>query len=137
MSTSFMVILHPTEVCYWITQEPSISKLVSHPLSSFSDVSIFSNFVVWTSAASNKHYLVALASLMVVLSLAFQPLAAALLVVKDTWLPEPGTLLTFIIIMYTPTDHRPTIIDVTLKNLAALGLNQNLQFNDLTCGFCL
>ncbi|KAF8067656.1 hypothetical protein FPV67DRAFT_1581278 [Lyophyllum atratum] len=69
------------------------------------------NFVVWTNAAYNKHYLVALASLMVVLSLAFQPLAAALLVVKDTWLPEP---------------------DITLNNLAAIGLNQDLQFNDLT-----
>lgn len=69
------------------------------------------NFIVWTSAAYNRHYLVALASLMVVLSLAFQPLAAALLVVKDTWLPEP---------------------DVTLNNLAAIGLNQGLQFNDLT-----
>ncbi|RDB16062.1 hypothetical protein Hypma_003454 [Hypsizygus marmoreus] len=69
------------------------------------------NFIVWTSAASNKHYLVALASLMVVLSLAFQPLAAALLVVKDTWWQEP---------------------DVTLSTLGALGLNQNLQFNELT-----
>ncbi|KAG5637195.1 hypothetical protein H0H81_005408 [Sphagnurus paluster] len=69
------------------------------------------NFVVWTNAARNKHYLVALASLMVVLSLAFQPLAAALLVVKDTWWRAP---------------------DVTLNNLGALGLNQDLQFNDLT-----
>ncbi|KAF9459137.1 hypothetical protein BDZ94DRAFT_1060738 [Collybia nuda] len=69
------------------------------------------NFVVWTNAASNKHYLVALASLMVILSLAFQPLAAALLVVKDTWWQEP---------------------DVTLKSLQAIGLNQNLQFDDLS-----
>ncbi|GLB39261.1 hypothetical protein LshimejAT787_0604230 [Lyophyllum shimeji] len=69
------------------------------------------NFIVWTSAAYNKHYLVALASLMVVLSLSFQPLAAALLVVKDTWLQVP---------------------DVTLNNLAAIGLNQGGQFNDLT-----
>ena len=33
---------------------------------------------------------------MVLLSLAFQPLAAALLVVKDTWLQEPGVFLQFI-----------------------------------------
>ncbi|KAF8962330.1 hypothetical protein BDZ97DRAFT_1122718 [Flammula alnicola] len=69
------------------------------------------NFFVWTRAASNRHYLVALASLMVILTLSFQPLAAALLIVKDTWTQLP---------------------DVTMKNLAAIGLNQNLQFNDLT-----
>ncbi|TFK41506.1 hypothetical protein BDQ12DRAFT_570247, partial [Crucibulum laeve] len=69
------------------------------------------NFVVWTRAASNKHYLVALASLMVLLSLSFQPLAAALLVVRDTWRQEP---------------------DVTMNSLAAIGLNQNAQFSDLT-----
>lgn len=49
---------------------------------------------------------------MVLLSLSFQPLAAALLVVRDTWLAVP---------------------DVTLKTLQAVGLNQNLQFNDLSC----
>ena len=54
-----------------------------------------SNFIVWTNAASNKHYLVALASLMVLLSFAFQPLAAALLVVKDTYWQEPGMLRVF------------------------------------------
>lgn len=53
---------------------------------------MYSNFFVWTRAYNNKHYLVALASLMVVLSLAFQPLASALLVVKDTWWIEPGEL---------------------------------------------
>ncbi|KDR73211.1 hypothetical protein GALMADRAFT_72477, partial [Galerina marginata CBS 339.88] len=75
------------------------------------DYTRHNNFLVWTHAASNRHYLVALASLMVILSLSFQPLAAALLVVKDTWMQAP---------------------DITLKNLAAIGLNQNLQFNDLT-----
>ncbi|KDR73215.1 hypothetical protein GALMADRAFT_142353 [Galerina marginata CBS 339.88] len=75
------------------------------------DYTRHNNFLVWTHAASNRHYLVALASLMVILSLSFQPLAAALLVVKDTWMQAP---------------------DITLKNLAAIGLNQNLQFSDLT-----
>ncbi|KAG6888940.1 hypothetical protein C0995_004795 [Termitomyces sp. Mi166 len=69
------------------------------------------NFIVWTSAASNRHYLVALTSLMVLLSLLFQPLSAALLTVKDTWLPLP---------------------DLTLNNLGAIGLNQDPQFRDLT-----
>ncbi|TFK67568.1 hypothetical protein BDN72DRAFT_90461 [Pluteus cervinus] len=69
------------------------------------------NFLVWTTATSNKHYLVAIASLMVVLSLSFQPLAAALLVVRDTYWQEP---------------------DVIMNSLAAVGLNQNLQFTDLT-----
>ncbi|KAF8880015.1 hypothetical protein BD779DRAFT_1550009 [Infundibulicybe gibba] len=69
------------------------------------------NFVVWTRAASNKHYLVALASLMVVLSLSFQPLAAALLAVRDTYIQEP---------------------DVTLNSLKAISLNPNVQVTDLT-----
>ncbi|KAF9444645.1 hypothetical protein P691DRAFT_836023 [Macrolepiota fuliginosa MF-IS2] len=75
------------------------------------DYTRHNNFFVWTRAAANKHYLVALASLMALLALSFQPLAAALLVVRDTWFPQPG---------------------VTVNNLAALGLNQDNQFNDLT-----
>ncbi|KXN84108.1 hypothetical protein AN958_00433 [Leucoagaricus sp. SymC.cos] len=69
------------------------------------------NFLVWTRAAANKHYLVALASLMALLALAFQPLAAALLAVRDTWLPQPS---------------------VSITNQFAVGLNQNDQFSDLT-----
>ncbi|PBK94756.1 hypothetical protein ARMGADRAFT_1164356 [Armillaria gallica] len=69
------------------------------------------NFFVWSRAAANKHYLVALASLMVLLSLTFQPLAAALLVVRDTWWGLP---------------------DATVNTLAAIGLNQNEDFDDLT-----
>jgi hypothetical protein len=48
---------------------------------------------------------------MVVLSFTFQPLASALLVVKDAWWTEP---------------------DLNVNNLGAIGLNQNLQFTDLT-----
>ncbi|KZT22786.1 hypothetical protein NEOLEDRAFT_1137597 [Neolentinus lepideus HHB14362 ss-1] len=69
------------------------------------------NFIVWARAAANKHYIVALASLMAILSLALQPLAAALLTVQDTWLAKP---------------------DATVNNTAALGLNLNDQFWDLT-----
>jgi len=75
------------------------------------DYTRYNNLVVWTRATSNRHYLVALASLMVILTLSFQPLAAALLFVQDTWWREIG---------------------ITIKNQAALGLNQGLQFNDLT-----
>lgn len=49
-----------------------------------------SNFVVWVRAAANRHYLVTLASLMVILSSSLEPLAAALLNVKSTWWQEPG-----------------------------------------------
>ncbi|KAF9254630.1 hypothetical protein L218DRAFT_459793 [Marasmius fiardii PR-910] len=51
------------------------------------------NFLVWMPALSNKHYTVLLASLLAIISLAFQPLAAALLEVRDIWwsLPVRGT----------------------------------------------
>ncbi|TFK47572.1 hypothetical protein OE88DRAFT_1665776 [Heliocybe sulcata] len=69
------------------------------------------NFIVWMRAAANKHYIVALASLMAITSLALQPLGAALLTVRDTWLATP---------------------DQTLNNTAALGLNLDDQFWDVT-----
>lgn len=54
------------------------------------NLTIRSNFLVWTRAASNQHYLVAAASLMGIVCLCFQPLAAALLVVRPTWIQLPG-----------------------------------------------
>ncbi|KDQ22240.1 hypothetical protein PLEOSDRAFT_1086950 [Pleurotus ostreatus PC15] len=75
------------------------------------DYTRYNNFIVWAHAVSNKHYLVMITSFMVLLSLSFQPLAAALLVVKDTWMTEP---------------------DSTVNNLALLGLNQNDEFGNLT-----
>ncbi|KAF8986696.1 hypothetical protein BDQ17DRAFT_1436120 [Cyathus striatus] len=69
------------------------------------------NFVVWVRAASNTHYLVTLSSLMVIICLAFQPLAAALLIVKDVYWTEP---------------------DLTVTNVNALGFNYALQTIDLT-----
>ncbi|KII91113.1 hypothetical protein PLICRDRAFT_155954 [Plicaturopsis crispa FD-325 SS-3] len=70
-----------------------------------------SNFLVWTNATRNKHYLVALATLMVLVSLTFQPLAAAVFSVRDTYIPVPN---------------------VQVNNLQLIGLNQNAQFQDLT-----
>ncbi|KAF9521556.1 hypothetical protein CPB83DRAFT_865412 [Crepidotus variabilis] len=75
------------------------------------DYTRYNSLMVWGRAAMNRHYLVALASLMVILTLSFQPLASALLSVREIWWQEP---------------------DMTVQNLKALGLNQNIQFNDLT-----
>jgi hypothetical protein len=75
------------------------------------DYSRTSNFFVWMHALRNKHFLVALATLMGLLALTFQPLAAALLTTKDTWWHAP---------------------ERTVKSQFALGLNWNPQFMDLT-----
>ncbi|KAJ7499154.1 hypothetical protein FB451DRAFT_1204485 [Mycena latifolia] len=69
------------------------------------------NFVVWTAAARNRHWVVTVASLMVLITLCFQPLASALLSVKNTWIALP---------------------DVTLNTLSTVGLNQDKEFQDLT-----
>jgi len=77
------------EACFSTTHD--ISKLSVHwILKHVLRLSLCSNFFVWARAASNRHYLVALASLMVILTLSFQPLAAALLIVKDIWWQVPG-----------------------------------------------
>ncbi|KAJ7598615.1 hypothetical protein C8J56DRAFT_914511 [Mycena floridula] len=77
----------------------------------FLDYTRKSNFLIWFSAGRNRHYLVVFTSLMVLLCLTFQPLASSLLQVRDAWLPLP---------------------DVTVSNTAAIGLNQNLEFDDLS-----
>jgi len=69
------------------------------------------NFVVWTSAARNRHWVVTGASIMVLATLCFQPLASALLSVRNTWIPLP---------------------DVTLTTLSAVTLNQSPEFQDLS-----
>lgn len=55
------------------------------------DLDEHSNFIVWTRAVANKHYLVALTAIMLLLTMSFQPLASALLVVRDIWWTEPRT----------------------------------------------
>ncbi|KAJ7781489.1 hypothetical protein B0H16DRAFT_1498593 [Mycena metata] len=69
------------------------------------------NFVVWTAAARNRHWVVTAASLMVLVTLLFQPLASAVLSVKNTWIAVP---------------------DVTLNTLFTISLNQDPEFQDLT-----
>jgi hypothetical protein len=51
----------------------------------------FSNFIVWISAFWNQHFLVAIATLVALGSLVFQPLGAATLTVRDTWWTHPGS----------------------------------------------
>ncbi|KIP09925.1 hypothetical protein PHLGIDRAFT_59770, partial [Phlebiopsis gigantea 11061_1 CR5-6] len=68
-------------------------------------------FVVWSVAARNKHWLVTMGSLLVVITFFFQPLAAALLTVEDIFWQEPRS---------------------TTNNLAAISLNQDGNFEDLT-----
>ncbi|KAJ7368063.1 hypothetical protein DFH08DRAFT_761565 [Mycena albidolilacea] len=69
------------------------------------------NFVVWTSAARNRHWVVTGASIMVLVTLCFQPLGSALLSVRNTWIPLP---------------------DATLSSISTVSLNQDLEFQDLT-----
>jgi hypothetical protein len=69
------------------------------------------NFFVWISAFWNQHYMVAIATLLVLLGLVFQPLAAAMFTVRDTFLAPPT---------------------VNVTNTGLLGLNQDDSFNDLT-----
>lgn len=79
----------------------------------------YSNFFVWTEAARNKHYLVSLASLMLLMTLTFQPLAAALFVVKDTYWGEPGEPTTI-------TDHALQIrqLMVVLRHGSKYAINR-------------
>ncbi|KAJ6539120.1 hypothetical protein B0H19DRAFT_1177232 [Mycena capillaripes] len=69
------------------------------------------NFVVWTAAARNRHWVVTAASVMVLITLCFQPLASALLSVRNTWIP---------------------LDPITRHTVSTISLNQDAEFNDLT-----
>ncbi|KAI0089530.1 hypothetical protein BDY19DRAFT_108972 [Irpex rosettiformis] len=68
-------------------------------------------FYVWTVAARNNHFLVTLASLLVIITFTFQPLSAALFNVQDVFWLEPRSMST---------------------SLASIGLNQDGNFQDLS-----
>jgi len=71
-----------------------------------------SKSVAWIYAWQNGHTLIAITSALVIMCIALQPLASALLDVRDTfWEPQD-----FFIV----------------NNLAKVGLNKNAQFTDLT-----
>lgn len=69
------------------------------------------NALVWVKATSNRHYIVALSSLMALVALSFQPVSAALFSVRDVYRTSPET---------------------TVNNLRAISLNQDQQVQDLT-----
>ncbi|KAJ7068060.1 hypothetical protein C8F01DRAFT_1116696 [Mycena amicta] len=75
------------------------------------DYTRVNNLFVWSHAIHNRHWVVTAASIMVIVTLAFQPLASALLNVKNTWFTLP---------------------DATVNTISTVGLNQSLQFQDLT-----
>jgi hypothetical protein len=62
-----------------------------------------SNAFVWVQATSNRHYIVALASLMALLALSFQPISAALFSVRDIYKALPGSAvaITFVFSLLT------------------------------------
>lgn len=90
-----------------------------------------SNFVVWISAFWNRHYMVAIATLLALFSLVFQPLAAALFTVRDTWWTHPREDFISAIPWFLRTNVCKIATNVT--NMAALGLNEGTEFQDLTC----
>jgi hypothetical protein len=72
---------------------------------------------------------VAFATLMVLLTLTFQPLAASLLVVRDTWWTSPSMRNVLLILRSHLTIPQVT----TVNNLGLIGLNDDATFSDLTC----
>ncbi|KAI0053224.1 hypothetical protein FA95DRAFT_1552731 [Auriscalpium vulgare] len=69
------------------------------------------NLFVWMTATSNRHWIVTFASLAALWALAFQPLAAALFTVRDTFWTLPA---------------------MNVTSTQNIGLNQDQQFQDLT-----
>ncbi|KAI0264713.1 hypothetical protein BC834DRAFT_252038 [Gloeopeniophorella convolvens] len=69
------------------------------------------NAIVWMRASYNHHYIVALASLMALVALSFQPIAAALFSVRDTYRSLP---------------------EAQVNNLRQISLNPDEQTQDLS-----
>jgi Protein of unknown function (DUF3433) len=51
----------------------------------------FSEVAIWLTAFFNRHYVVAVSSIMVLLALSFQPLSAALFSVREVFMELPGS----------------------------------------------
>ncbi|KAI0292909.1 hypothetical protein BC826DRAFT_1017480 [Russula brevipes] len=69
------------------------------------------NALVWVKASTNRHYIVALASIMALLALSFQPVSAALFSLRDVYERLP---------------------DTTVNNLRTISLSTDEQVQDLT-----
>lgn len=121
-----MVIRPLIEAFCWIILETGSYSSLFYTLTLLS--SFLSNLIVWVRAAANRHYLVTLTSLMLILTTCLGPLAAALLNVKSTWLQEPGACCFWV----SQRHWIRSFSDITMANLAEIGLNQNVQFDDLT-----
>jgi hypothetical protein len=68
----------------------------------------------------------------VLFTLTFQPLAAALVSVRNVWFSLPSECE-----LRSPLQYLIGHTDTTVQNLALIGLNQNSEFSDLTCGLSL
>jgi len=69
------------------------------------------NALVWVQASTNRHYIVALASILALLALSFQPVSAALFSLRDVYERLP---------------------DTTVNNLRTISLSKDEQVQDLT-----
>lgn len=76
----------------------------------------------------NKHFLVGAATLLVLVTLIFQPLASALVTVRVVW-EERGCKYPNPVVPHNALTQIP---DRTAHSLQAIGLNQGTNFNDLT-----
>jgi hypothetical protein len=89
-----------------------------------------SKSVAWVRAWKNGHALIAITSALVLMCVALQPLAGALLDVRDTyWEPQDGTFT-----MVYASSHslmNPGSVFI-VNNTAQVGLNQGSEFTDLT-----
>lgn len=71
-------------VFYWIICGKSAWIFYTFPLRA--DIHHFSSkFIVWISAFSNRHYTVAVVTLVAILALVIQPLCGSVFILKNTW----------------------------------------------------
>lgn len=93
-----------------------------------------STFSTWIRAARNRHYVVTWAGLLSVMALSLQPLASALFLVRETYAVQPSEFPALISTILRVNSAVGS--DMQVANLAKLGLNQDLKFQDLTSSFC-
>jgi hypothetical protein len=85
----------------------------------------FSKAAIWLTAFFNRHYVVALSSIMVLLALSFQPVSAALFSVREVFMELPGSASITII-----PDLAPFILELQPQVLAIYGQYPLIQPNN-------